>query len=516
MASRSKNSFLNIGTNVVTLMAKTILTFITRTIFIWILGKEALGLNGLFTNILSMLSLAELGVGTAINFSLYKPLAQNNQKKIDALMSFYKKAYRIIGLIIIVVGIIIVPFLGFFIKNINEIKDVYLIYFLYLFNTASTYFISYKETLINADQKKYKLYKIELISLVVLNVIQIVILYITKNFIAYLITQFFVTFIQRIWTNIYIGKIYKNVNFNSSDRIDKDDKNVIVKNVKAMFFHKIGDYCVNSTDNLIISSFIDIYMVGIYSNYLTIITLLNNFTYMIFNNLTASLGNLVAIEGQEKKEDIFKKMNFIGYILFGFCSLMLLNLFNDFIKIWIGNDFCLNFVVVIFIVLNFYLTGMRIPSATMKSAAGLYDVDKFTPLIQSVVNLIVSIILAQKIGLLGVIIGTAISSILLPNWQRPYLVYKHVIKKSSKDYFKNLILFTIFICLLSICTISINSFIKLNNNIVTFIFKSISTTVGFTIGIIICYRKTEEYNYFKDIVKKICMKLCKKGAKNEI
>ena len=278
---RTRNVFLNVGSNFIEYFIKALFTFITRTVFIYYLGKEALGLNGLFTNILSMLSLVELGVGAAINFGLYKPLADKDDKKISALMNFYRKTYRKVGISVIIIGGFLTFFLKYLISDIDAIENVYIIYILYLLNTATSYFISYKETLITADQKKYKIVPIEITFLFLLNLLQIIFLVLTKNFIVYLFIQLIVQFLQRLVTNIFITKQYKNINFNTTDQLDEKDMLVIKKNVKAMFFHKIGDYCINGTDNLIISSFINIVTVGLYSNYLTITTLINSFISMI-------------------------------------------------------------------------------------------------------------------------------------------------------------------------------------------------------------------------------------------
>lgn len=512
MGDRTKKSFLNIGSNFLIMITKTILTFVTRTVFIHYLGEEALGLNGLFTNVLSMLSLAELGVSTAINFSLYEPLAQKDKKKISELMSFYRKAYTIIGIVVGVVGIILIPFLKYIINDIANIDNVYLIYILYLINTVSTYFIAYKETLINADQKGYKLAGIQFIGLVALNVFQIIFLLLTKNFIVYLIIQFITLFIQRVVTNIYITKNYNDINFNCKEKIENKDLQVIVKNVKAMFFHKIGEYCINSTDNLIISAFINVATVGIYSNYLTIINLLNNFIFMIYNGLGASLGNLVATESNEKKEEIFKKMNFIAFCIYGLCSVCMINVFNDFIKIWIGEKYCLSLSIVLMIVINFYLTGMRVPSSTMKSSAGLFDVDKYTPILQSIINLVVSIVLVQKMGLIGVLIGTFVSSIAIPSWQRPYLIYKYILKKSSKKYF---IEFFKNVVILAVCTtlaLFINNLIIINNLYIQFVVKGIITASIFAISVILIYRKTDEFKYIVNTISNLFRrKICKKA-----
>lgn len=500
MAGRTKKAALNIGSNLIVQILKTILSFVTRTVFIYCLGQESLGLNGLFTNILSMLSLAELGVGTAINFSLYEPLAKNDTKKISVLMTFYKKAYMIIGTIVLILGIILIPFLHIFIRDIVAISDVYIIYLLFLANTVSSYFISYKETLLAADQKNYKLTKINTLFLFISSIVQIIILIIFKKFVIYLLSQFILQLIQKIFVNKFISNEYKNVSFNSCEKIDDNDMKLIEKNVKAMVFHKIGDYCINGTDNLIISSFINIVTVGIYSNYLTILSLLTAFTTLFFNNLTSSIGNLLVTESNEKKYEIFKKINFVGFVMYGYCSVILINVFNDFITLWVGKEYCFNFWIVLSIVISFYITGQRIAPHTLKSAAGLYDIDKFTPLIQSVINLVVSIVLVQYIGILGVILGTIVSSLAVPSWQRPYIVYKYVLNKPFIKYLHSYIKNIILLAIITLISYFIGTFIFINNLFVIFILKIMITSIIYGLIICIFYRKSDEFKYFYEFL----------------
>ena len=495
MKGRKRKALSNILSNFGIMMTKTILSFVTRTIFIKTLGETALGINGLFSNILSMLSLAELGIGTAINFSLYQPLAKKDTHKISVLMSFYKKIYSIIGVIEFVLGIALIPFLRFFIKDINSLDKIYIIYFIYLINTASSYFVSYKETLINADQKGYELAKFNIIGLIILNLLQIIFLILTQNYVLYLLIQFIIQLLQRIIINIYIGKKYNNIKFNCKEKLDIEDKKIISKNVKAMFFHKIGDYCVNGTDNIVISSFIDIGTVGIYSNYLMIVNLLNGFITNAFNSVTSSLGNLIVTENDKKKNDIFDIMNFSAFVLYGGCSVCLLSVLPEFISIWIGPKYNLNLTLTIIIVLNFYLTGMRAPVHSLKSASGLYDADKYTPIIQAATNLIVSIILVRKIGLLGVLLGTMISSIILPCWQRPYLVYKYVIHKSSKKYFVNYTKYILITVFCMIITSLITNFLIFDNKILKLFVDGVVSILIFGVAVTIFFKKSEELKY---------------------
>ena len=509
---RTKKSLLNIGSNFFIMLSKSILAFILRTIFIKILGEDYLGVNGLLTNVLSMLSLAELGVSAAINFSLYKPLAENDNERISTLMSFYRKAYSIIGAVVFVLGIVLMFFLKYIIKDYESIQNLNIIYLLYLLNTVSTYFISYKETLITADQKNYKLTKINFISILVLYLLQIILLVVTRNYIVYLVTQYLVTLIQRVATNIYISKEYSYISFKSKEKLNPEDKNTIITNIKAMFLHKIGDYCINGTDNIIISSFISIGLVGIYSNYVNLITILTSFISVIYGGVTASIGNLIATENEEKRIGVFKKLNFVGFIIYGLCSVCFLNLFNPFIELWIGQKYLLSFGTVVLIVLNFYITGARVPITTMKSAAGLYKQDRYTPLLQSLINLVISIALVKPLGIAGVLLGTLISSIAIPLWQRPYIIYKYIFKKSSKEYFILFFKYLFTILFISIITYFACEVVTFSIPTINLIVKFLLCIAVYIVVIYILYRNTEEYNYILSLIKKGFKKALKRGV----
>lgn len=504
-ASRTKKSILNIGSNFIIYFIKTILSFVVRTFFIKILGETYLGANGLLTNVLSMLSLAELGISTTINFSLYKPLAEKDYDKVSSLMSFYRRAYRAIGIIVAVLGMILYFFLDTIIKDPESIQNLHSIYLLYLINAVSTYFISYKETLINADQKAYRLTMINFVCTVILYLAQLAVLVIFKNFIVYLIAQFIVEFIQRVIVNRYITKQYSFINFVSDKKLDRKTLNEITTNIKALIYHKIGDYCTNSTDNIIISKYIGIDTVGYYSNYQTIIKTILTLTNMFYTGLTASLGNLVAIETAERKAEITQKLDFIGFFIYSTCTVLLFYLFNPFIELWIGKNFVLPIETVILIVINFYFTCMMLPIVTVKNSAGLYKQDRYSPIIRSIINIVLSIVLAQYIGLNGVIIGTLVSGF-LPCIQRPYIVYKYLLKQSAKKYYISYIKYIIVILISMAIIYVIKKFIIISNLLMYLVIMAMIIVVVHLLVITIVYRKTNEYLYILDFVKKVVKK----------
>lgn len=500
---RIKNSLKNFGSGLAINLITNILAFISRTIFISVLGKSYLGVNGLLANVLSMLSLAELGVGTAINFSLYKPIAEGDNKKIALLMNFYKKAYRWIGLFVFCIGLILMIGLNVIIKDPGDVKNIKLIFFIYLVNTSYSYLMSYKNTLLSANQKDYQLALINIIFSIVITAAQIIALLTAKNYIIYLLTNMLVLFIQRLYINNKITKMYPLLKEKITEKLPKEDFQLIIKNIKAVMFHKIGDYCINGTDNIVISAFISVTVVGLYSNYSMIINMVNGIIVMFFNSMTASLGNLIATESDEKKIEVFKIINFIGFWLFGFATICFYNLLNPFIELWLGKDFLISTNILIIVLVNYYLTGMRVPIYAVKAAAGIYDEDKYTPLIQSIVNLVISIILVQRWGLAGVFMGTLVSSIVLPCWQRPYIVCKYALKTSSKDYFIKYVRYLITIITVTFFISEILNFFFLEGKIINFIVKVLICTFIPNLIFLLLFRKTKEFKYVLSIVDRV-------------
>ena len=511
--TRTKNSLYNILSNVFVYFEKYVLTFIVRTIFIKTLGATYLGVNGLLSNVLSMLSLAELGIGTAISFNLYKPLAQKDAKTVSSLMTFYKKAYNIIGIIVALVGMIVFLFLNFIIKDAENIPHLKIIYILFLINTVSTYYTSYKEILIIADQKYYKLTKINVIYTFILNIFQIIVLIIFKNFIMYLIVQFFIQILQKLAINKKIGELYENVDFKSEEKISDNIMTEIKKNVRAMVVHKVGDYCINGTDNIIISSFINVIEVGIYSNYTMIVNAINSIIITIYNSMTASFGNLLVENNNIKAESTFRKLEFIEYILYSTFSMIFISSLNLVIELWIGKEYVFSEEVVWLISFNFFLTGTRMAITIVRNSAGEYDKDKYIPIFQSIINIVISILGAKKWGIFGVVLGTVISSV-LPCIYRPYIIYKYVFKKDFKKYFVNTYLKYISVFVITSILI-INIKIKISNIYMRLIVNMCITIILQIIINIVIFKKTSEFDYCVKVLKDTCIKFIRKVQKNE-
>jgi len=433
--SRTKKTLKNFKYAVIWQAAALLVTFFARMVFVRILSVEYLGLNGLFTNILSILSFAELGVGAAIGYSLYKPLAENDIPKIKALMRFYKRAYITIGTIIAIFGMLLTPFLPFIIKDIPDIPYINLIYLMFVANSVVSYFFSYKRTLIIADQKRYITTNYRYGFFITLNFIQMFALMITENYILFLGTQILFTFLENYFVSKKANKLYPYIKTKNQEKLDKETKNTIVRNVKAMMGHKAGGIVVNGTDSILLSLFVGVVTVGLYSNYLLIITALTLIFNLSFQAVVASVGNLGATQAKEKSQTIFKSINLLGFWGFAFVTIGLINLLNPFIMIWLGEEYLFSLSLVFVIVLNFYLTGMRKSVLTFRDAFGLFWYDRYKPIFEASIKIIFSIILGKEYGAVGIFLGTTISTLSTCFWVEPYVLYKYGFKSTVKPYF---------------------------------------------------------------------------------
>ena len=500
--SRSKKSIKNLIAAIVGQSFGLIISFLSRIIFIRFLGTKYLGLNGLFSNILSVLSLAELGIGEAITFSLYKPLSKKNIKECQMIMQFYRKVYTIIGIFVLIVGIGITPFLKYLISDKTGLNSINLIYILFVINSSISYFFSYKRNLIIADQNRYiaTIYRYSFYFL--LNIAQIAYLVIFKDYIGFLVIQILFTILENISVSRKADKMYLFLKNKKKIPLDKSTRKTIVKNTKAMLMHKIGGIIVSSTDNIILSTFVNLSAVGLYSNYYLIISALNTIFGQLFNSLTASVGNLFATESKEKCYFIFKNIFFLNFVVYSISSICLVNLFNPFIELWIGKKYFLSQNIVLILVVNFYITGMRKTVLTFKEAAGLFYNDRWKSVVEAIVNLIFSLILVKKMGIFGVFLGTFISSVTVCNWVEPYVLFKYGFKLKLSKYFKKYFQYSLFTVIVGGITYFLCSSIKFNL-FFSFVIKTITCLVVPNIFFYCFYHKSEEFQYF-------CTKFLKK------
>lgn len=492
--SRTKNSIRNSSFSIITQILTVIMDFVVKTIFIAILGSEYLGVNGLFSNIITLLSLADLGIGIAIPYSLYKPLAENDQKKIQGLMNYYRKIYNVIGSAVLIIGLSLTPFLNFIIKDMPDIQGLGLIYALFVTHSALSYFFVYKKFLIESDQKGYIVSKITFICSLGLNITRVILLLITKNFIIYLFCSIIFVLIQNFWYSYKANQLYPYIKEKNKQTISLEDKKEITTNVKALLIYKIGNVITSGTDNIVISKYIGLVAVGIYSNYILITNSLNNILQQVFNAITSSIGNLV-VTNNERSKDIFGKINFFNFYIYSFCSICLFILINPFMTIWLGNNYTLSFWVSLCLSLNFYIAGMQSVTNSFRSAYGLFYKARFRPAVMVIINLVVSVILVQYLGIPGVLIGTIVSRLLTTAWLDPYIIYKYGFKDTVFEYYKQYLYYFIVFLTSGAILFGITS-VFIGNTILLWILAALLIFILYNAIIYILFHREKEFQYF--------------------
>jgi O-antigen/teichoic acid export membrane protein len=496
---RVKNSILNISAGLANQLIITVLSFVSRTVFISSLGIEYLGINGLLTNILAMLTLAEAGIGASIMYSLYKPIADNDQVKINVLMKFYRKAYLVIALVVLLLGLSLMPFLGYFIKDSN-VENIHLIYSIFLLNTVLPYLYVYKNSFLNVCQKGYIVTAIYSVSSIVSTCLKIGILHFTKNYILYLVIDSMITLLTSIFLSVTVNKMYPFLKNKVSNKLDAETKRNITKNVKAIVLQNIGNYLVFGTDNIIISSFVSIAAVGLYSNYSMLIEICRTFINQVFNNIYHSVGNLVANESTDKVYSVYKAYMLVNFWLYSFFTICLCIMMEPFIRLWLGSEFLMSEGVLVILMIIFYERGMRNSITTIKTTSGIFHEDRYAPLCQAAVNLIVSITLVQSIGIVGVFMGTLISALAVPFWVTPYLVYKKVFHIPVRRYFFKYTYYAAIGIGTYFLTNSICNFILADDVVSLLVRGLICLIVPNFIYIVIFYRE-DEFTYLFRILK---------------
>ena len=368
-----------------------------RTILIKTLGSEYLGLSSLFTSILQVLSLSELGIGSAMVFELYKPIAKNDTEKICKLQNLYRVIYKIIGTVIVTIGVILLPFLNNFIEGgYPEDINIYVLYILYLFNSAASYLLfAYKSSILTAYQRRDIILNIGSIVHVLLYVIQIICLVNFKNYYAYVIWLPIFTIIENVLISIYVDKKYPE--YKPIGKLDKNEIKNVFLNVKDLFGHKLSNVVTNSADTIVISSFIGLNMVTIYNNYYYLMSAISGILDIVYQGILAGIGNSIVSESKEKNKNDFYKFYFINAWIVGWCSICFVCLFQPMMKLWMGSNLMLDFSSVILLGIYFYVWKIRQTILTYKDAAGMWKIDKIKPYIEIIFNLTINIILVNII-----------------------------------------------------------------------------------------------------------------------
>ncbi|MGN0492198.1 MAG: lipopolysaccharide biosynthesis protein [Acutalibacteraceae bacterium] len=454
--SRSLNSTRNLFYGIISQAVTLILQFVSRTVFIYYLGSEYLGVNGLYGNILNVLSLAELGIDNVMLFSLYKPIADNDRAKIAELLNYYKKIYRKIAIAVLTVGLALVPFLKFVVKSDLDGTRLILYYLLFLLNSVVSYFVAYKSALIKADQNTYIINNTTTVFTIIRHFAQALFLIITKNYIVYLLIQVICTVLTNFTISKKANRLYPFINGKAPNRPSKIAG--LSNDIKYAFLYKLSNILIGNTDNILISVIVGTVYVGYYSNYSMFIFNISVLINMLVTSVFSSFGNLYAAGEKEKMYRLFNSSVLFFQWLATACSLCFYTVFNDFITIWIGKEYVLSAPIVFVIVLNFYNETVLDPLWLYRECMGLFKEIRYIRIYTAVINLVLSVILGRLWGLFGILISTFIAKSLTFTWYEPYVILNKL-GHSVKKYWFSQFIYVLLAALSFIITVLVCGFI---------------------------------------------------------
>lgn len=500
----AKNAKRNIFIGVLSKCILLIMPFFLRSVINISLGDKYLGLNSLFNSIIQVLSLSELGLSSALVYNMYKPVADNNQEKINALLNLYKKAYRIIGIVILFFGLILIPFLPNLINGEYPLEvNINYIYVIQLINTVLSYFLfAYKQSLLVAYQREDINSIINLVIQFSLQIIQIFLLIYTKNYYLYVLCMPVFTIITNIWIGIITKKMFPNAVCKGS--IDKKDLKSIKKLIFGTFIQKACGITRNSLDSICISSFVGLSLTAIYNNYYTVFNGIVIILGIIQTSLIGGIGNHVALKNIDENFDELCKMDFLYMNLSGMCSICLLCLYQPFMKIWMGDNMILPMGIVVLIVLYFYILKLGDIRFIYSSAKGLWWEHRYRTILETISNIILNIVLGKHLGILGIVLATIISLIVFNFYWGSKIVFREYfgLEKLKKYIAYHIKYFLITLCVATI-TFMIISRVNLTNIYICFIIKGVLCVVISICMYIVFYYKTK---IFKDSLNLVLKK----------
>ena len=488
---RTENAKRNIYYGILLKFYQMGMPFVMRTLMIYLLGVQYLGLNSLFVSVLQVLNLAELGVGSAMVYSMYKPIAEDDETMVCALMNLYKKYYRIIGLVVFIAGMLLVPFIPKMIfGSIPAGINIYIIYFLNLSATVLTYWLfAYKNSILDAHQKKYINSQVILFTDTLKYIFQIVSIAVFKSYYLYLIVTLISQIITNILTAIVANKIYPR--YKAVGNLSRETKQTINERIKDLFITKIGTTIINSSDTVVISAFLGLTVLAIYQNYFFIVTSVISLFAVLFNSIVAGIGNSMLTESKEKNYSDFNKFTFMISWLTGIAVSCFLCLYQPFMELWVGKELMLNFSFVVLFCMYFYIYQTTIYLSTYKDATGIWHSDRFRPFITGVTNLFLNLIMVRYLGLYGILLSTIITTGLI---SFPWLVnnlFKQVFYRRKSEYIKKFLLYSMVIIIAATGSYYICSFIP-NAGIPAFILKIIISVLASNIIMGVILFRTED------------------------
>lgn len=506
---RTENAVKNIISGTVLKLYQMLIPFVIRTIMIHKIGMEYLGLSSLFTSVLQVLNLAELGVGSAMVYSMYEPIAKDDTKKICALMQLYKIYYRVIGTVICIVGLLLTPFIRKLISgDVPSDINVYVLYLLNLATTVLSYWLfAYKNCLLNAHQRTDLVSNVHIVTSTLQYILQIIALVFFKNYYMYVIAALFTQAVTNISTAVVATKQYPELN--AAGKLSESEQKEIKQHVKDLFTAKLGGVVTNSADTVVISAFLGLTVLAKYNNYYYIMSSIFGLMMILYNSCLAGIGNSLVVETPQKNFTIFKKFTFIFAWAIGFCTVCLYCLYQPFMRIWVHQENMLDDSFIVLFCIYFYVYELALIWATYKDAGGIWHSDRFRPLCVTIVNLALNLIMVQFIGLYGILLSTVISYLVVGMPWLLYNIFSNLFKISAGSYLKQLIYYVVVCCVaVVICNFACN--LLPLDGILNFILRIVLVTILSNVIFLLALMKLPEFKESKQMASNMLKKIKRK------
>lgn len=493
MSNRTQKSVKNMTIGMLSQLFTLWLSFVSRTVFIKFLTAEYLGISGLFSNVLTVLSFAELGIGDAMTYAMYKPVKEDNRKLVNQLMVVYKKAYTGIAVVVGAIGLGLSFFLSFIIAEPPDIPEsLQLIFWLYVVNNMASYILTYKKSILIAYQENYIVSEVQQIASLIQQIAQMIVLCFTKQYILYLIIQILCTILNNIIISVVVKKRYPWINEKDGEELPQEVSKEIFKNAKALSISKIAGVVSNGSDNIIISKFVGLSSVGVASNYTMIINSLNGILWNGLSSLTSSFGNFNVDSTIGQRRKLFNELFLCSYWLYGFMTIGIITLANSFVQLWVGSNYLVPQGVVLALVLITYISGVNFPVYTYQSTLGMFDKMKIPYVLFAVFNILLSILLGKNWGLFGVYIATSITRLCTSEVSSGYYVYRYGLKLSPLKYLKKYVIYFLILILNILVTNYAVSLVQIAG-IIGFSIKVVTCTVVCNAIYFVCFFRTTEF-----------------------
>lgn len=505
---RTKNASRNMVFGIILKVYQIIVPFLMRTAMIYLMGVQYTGLNSLFTSVLQVLNLAELGVGTAMVFSMYKPIAEDDDVQICALMKLYRLYYRIIGLVIAVVGGFLTPFIPHLIHgSVPPNINIYVLYLLNLSATVLTYWLfAYRNSIFDAYQRIDMINKVTLITNTIQYVIQFFVLWEFHDYYLYVIALLFSQVLNNVLIAIQSKRMYPQ--YNPVGDVSKEERREINHRIRDLFTSRVGGVIVNSADTIVISAFLGLKTLTIYQNYFYIITALIGIVNVAFQASTGGIGNSLILETKDKNFNDLKKFTLFVSWIATICSCCLLCLFQPFMKLWVGSKLLLPFSAVICLVVYYYVYEINQLINTYKDAGGIWHVDRFRPLVTALANLGMNLSMVQFWGIYGIMLSTVLSMLIVGMpWLFHNLFTTLFERFRFKEYFSCIIRYVV-VAIIAVCLcVFVCHYINMNL-VLTIIIRGIICVVLSNIIFILFNFRSKEFDE--------CLTLIETMTKNKV